>query len=398
MAASFGCKGNKLPFTYLGVKVGDNMTRANSWTEVVKKVSAKLSSWKAKSLSVGGRLTLIKSVLGAIPTYYMSMFKVPEGILSHLEKLRNNFFLGADPDKRKITWVSWKKVLAHKNQGGLGVNSFYALNLALMFKWIWRFLTASSCLWISVIKSIHGNSGGLENLPSYCGPISTWSRSVNATNKLKEKGVDLMKYCKLVIGNGNATRFWHHRWCGDVCFKDRFHRLFNLELQKDVSVAFKLQAPTIDCYFRRAPRSGIELSQFLELVQLLNLVSLSLASDRWSWTLHGLGVFSVKSAREEIDKHVLVAAPSHTRWSKVLHIKLNIFWWRMFLDRLPTRSNLYNKGIDIPCVLCPKCEAGIESRYHLFFSCSMTVDLVRLFSRWWNIHVPNLGDPSSWDL
>ncbi|GJR18713.1 hypothetical protein Tco_0967240 [Tanacetum coccineum] len=154
-----------------------------------------------------------------------------------------------DPDECKITWAFWKKVLAHKNQGGLGVNSFYALNLALMFKWIWRFLIASSCLWISVIKSIHGNSGGLENLPSYCGPISTWSRIVRATNKLKEKGVDLMKYFKLVIGNGNATRFWHHRWCGDVCFKDRFHRLFNLELQKDVSVAFKLQAPTIDYYY-----------------------------------------------------------------------------------------------------------------------------------------------------
>ncbi|GJZ16048.1 hypothetical protein Tco_0551725 [Tanacetum coccineum] len=123
MAYSFGCLGNNLPFTYLGVKVGDNMTRVNSWIEVVKKVSNKLSSWKAKSLSVGGRLTLIKSVLGAIPTYYMSLFKVPEGILSHLEKLHNKFFLGADPDDRKITWVSWKKVLAHKNQGGLGVNS-----------------------------------------------------------------------------------------------------------------------------------------------------------------------------------------------------------------------------------------------------------------------------------
>nr|GEV80352.1 RNA-directed DNA polymerase, eukaryota [Tanacetum cinerariifolium] len=260
MAASFGCVGNTLPFTYLGVKVSDNMSRAKSWTEVVKKVSAKLSSTKAKSLSVRGRLNLIKSVLGAISTYYMSMFKVPEGILSHLEKLCNHFFLGVDPDERKITWVSWKKVLAHKNQGGLGVNSFFALNLALMFKRIWIFLTAPSSLWISLIKSIHGNSGGLEILPSHRGPISTWSRIVKVINKLKEKGVDLMKYFKLVIGNGNATRFRHHRWCGDVCFKERFQRLFNLELQKDVSVACKLQAPTIDCSFRRAPRSGIELS------------------------------------------------------------------------------------------------------------------------------------------
>ncbi|GJZ83238.1 RNA-directed DNA polymerase, eukaryota, reverse transcriptase zinc-binding domain protein [Tanacetum coccineum] len=306
MADSFGCLGNNLPFTYLGVKVGDNMTRVNSWIEVVKKVSNKLSSWKAKSLSVGGRLTLIKSVLGAIPTYYMSLFKVPEGILSHLEKLRNKFFLGADPDDRKIT-----------------------------------FLSSPSSLWTRVIKSIHSNSGGLENHTSYRVQNSTWSRIVKATNKLKDKGIDLMKFCKLVI--------------------------------------------------------GIELSQFFELVQLLTSVTLSSASDRWSWTLHGLGVFSVKSAREEIDKHVLVIAPSHTRWSKVLPIKLNIFWWRMLLDRLPTRSNLYNRGIDIPCVLCPNCEAGIESRNHLFFSCSMSLDLVRLFGRWWNIHVPSFGDPSSWD-
>nr|GEZ09505.1 RNA-directed DNA polymerase, eukaryota, reverse transcriptase zinc-binding domain protein [Tanacetum cinerariifolium] len=397
MADSFGWLGNNLPFTYLGVKVGNNMTQVNSWIEVVKKVSNKLSFWRAKSLSVGGRLTLIKLVLGAIPTYYMSLFKVPEGILSHLEKLHNKFFLGADPDDRKIMWVSWKKVLAHKNQGGLGINSIYALNLVLMFRWIWRFLSSPSSLWTRVGKSIHGNSGGLENHTLYRVQNSTWSRIVKATNKLKDKGIDLMKFCKLVISNGNVTRFWHDRWCGDLCFKDRFYRLFKLELQKDVSVAIKLQAPTVTCSFRRPPLSGIELSQFFELVQLLTSVTLSSASDRWSWTLHGLGVFCVKSAKEKIDKHVLVVAPSHTRWSKVLPIKLNIFWWRMLLDRLPTRSNLYNRGIDIPCVMCPNCKPGIKSRNHLFFSCSMSLDLVRLFGRWWNIHVPSFGDPSSWD-
>ncbi|GJX05284.1 RNA-directed DNA polymerase, eukaryota [Tanacetum coccineum] len=124
-------------------------------------------------------------------------------------------------------------------------------------------------------------------------------------------------------------------------------------------------------------------------------VSLSSASDRWSWMLHGLGVFSVKSDREEIDKHVLVAASSHARWSKVLPIKLNIFWWRMFLDRLPTRSNLSNKGIDIPCVLCPNCEASIESRdpslWDLCFKClKLSSNQRRIIeasfvSMWWHI-------------
>lgn len=159
-----------------------------------------------------------------------------------------------------------------------------------------------------------------------------------------------------------------------------------------------MQTPNVVSSFRRPPRSGIESSQLVELVQILSSISLSSANDRWSWTLHGLGEFLVKLAREEIDKHVLVASPSHSRWSKVLPIKLNVFLWRMLLDRLPTRTNLYNRGIDIACVLCPNCGAAIENRNHLFFGCSMSVDLARLIGHWWNIYIPNFGDPSLWEM
>lgn len=40
---------------------------------------------------MGGRLTLIKLVLGSIGIYYMSFFKVPEGVLKSLENLRIQF-------------------------------------------------------------------------------------------------------------------------------------------------------------------------------------------------------------------------------------------------------------------------------------------------------------------
>nr|GEX48517.1 hypothetical protein [Tanacetum cinerariifolium] len=39
MADHFGCLVNKLPFTYLGVKVGASMSRHSSWLEVVQKVN-----------------------------------------------------------------------------------------------------------------------------------------------------------------------------------------------------------------------------------------------------------------------------------------------------------------------------------------------------------------------
>nr|GEW50920.1 zinc finger, CCHC-type [Tanacetum cinerariifolium] len=141
---------------------------------------------------------------------------------------------------------------------------------------------------------------------------------------------------------------------------------------------------------------GVEECQWYKYTQMLSSVVISSASDRWAWSLNGKGVFSVKSAREEIDKHLLVTSSSPTRWSKLLPIKVNVFSWRMFSDKLLTRVNLSNRGMHIPCVLCPVCDIGVESRNHLFF-CSMACDLYRLIARWWNIHIPNLLDALAWE-
>ena len=104
---------------------------------------------------------VIKSVLGAIPTYFMSLYRALEAVLKHIERMRNSFFLGAELEERKITWVSWKTVMAEKQFGGLGISSLFALNNALLFKWIWRFLTRPSDLWTHVIRNIYGTNGGI---------------------------------------------------------------------------------------------------------------------------------------------------------------------------------------------------------------------------------------------
>ncbi|GKB11403.1 RNA-directed DNA polymerase, eukaryota [Tanacetum coccineum] len=46
MASLIGCKASKFPVSYLGVQVGDNMNRIESWREVVNKITNKLSLWK----------------------------------------------------------------------------------------------------------------------------------------------------------------------------------------------------------------------------------------------------------------------------------------------------------------------------------------------------------------
>nr|GEU39670.1 RNA-directed DNA polymerase, eukaryota [Tanacetum cinerariifolium] len=58
-----GCTIMENKFRYLGVMVGNCMSRHKAWEDVVTKLRSCLSKWKAKTLSIGGRLTLLKSVL-----------------------------------------------------------------------------------------------------------------------------------------------------------------------------------------------------------------------------------------------------------------------------------------------------------------------------------------------
>ncbi|GJW62420.1 hypothetical protein Tco_0111755 [Tanacetum coccineum] len=154
-----GCGILHTPFIYLGSKVGGSMSRVNAWDDIVDKLVVRLSKWKMKTLSIGGRLTLLKSVLGAMSIYHMSIFKVPMKVLHRMESIRSRFFNGVELNSKKAIWVKWCKVLASKDKGGLGVSSLFALNRALLIKWVWRFKTQNNLLWTRVIKAIHGDKG-----------------------------------------------------------------------------------------------------------------------------------------------------------------------------------------------------------------------------------------------
>ncbi|GJZ99792.1 RNA-directed DNA polymerase, eukaryota, reverse transcriptase zinc-binding domain protein [Tanacetum coccineum] len=101
-AENIGCLSLNTPFPYLGIKVGGLMFRLNSWDEVVDNLHSRLSKWKMKTLSIGGRLTLLKSVLGSMPIYNISMFKIPSQVLKRMEAIKCHFFNGAEPHEKKM--------------------------------------------------------------------------------------------------------------------------------------------------------------------------------------------------------------------------------------------------------------------------------------------------------
>nr|GEV01318.1 RNA-directed DNA polymerase, eukaryota, reverse transcriptase zinc-binding domain protein [Tanacetum cinerariifolium] len=193
---------------------------------------------KAKTLSIGGRLTLLKSVLGASPLYNMSIYKVPRGVLKSMEAIRSKFFNGADYSDKKITWAAWDKVLASKK------------------------------------------NGGLAHMGWYC------------------------------------TRFWYDNWICDKSLRDRFPRLFALEMEKEVSVAVEMGASVVDS-FRKAVRDETKRHQMLGPNSMLESVSLSSAQDRWICDLFGDGEFRVQEVRNILDDLFLPAQLNSTRWVKL---------------------------------------------------------------------------------
>ncbi|GJW96952.1 hypothetical protein Tco_0178760 [Tanacetum coccineum] len=127
-----GCNAMQTPFSYLGLPIDCNMANVKSWDPIVDKFSKRLSKWKSSMLSIGGRATLISSVLGSIGTYYLSLFPMPITVSKKLESIRSHFFWGSDDSSKRIPWISWNLVLASKGNEGLGIGSIYSLNQALI--------------------------------------------------------------------------------------------------------------------------------------------------------------------------------------------------------------------------------------------------------------------------
>ena len=80
------------PFVYLGLPIGGDPRKLDFWKPVLNCIHSRLSNWKSKFLSFGGRQILLKSVLSSLPVYFLSFLKAPTGIISSLESLFNFFF------------------------------------------------------------------------------------------------------------------------------------------------------------------------------------------------------------------------------------------------------------------------------------------------------------------
>jgi len=77
---------------YLGLPSMVGRSKKTTFSFIKDRVWQKISSWGSKCLSKAGREVMIKSVLQAIPSYVMSIFRLPNSLLDEIENMMNTFW------------------------------------------------------------------------------------------------------------------------------------------------------------------------------------------------------------------------------------------------------------------------------------------------------------------
>ncbi|XP_073137930.1 uncharacterized protein [Henckelia pumila] len=176
---------------------------------LVERVLKRLKGWGSKFFSVGGKETLIKSVLQAMPTYAMSCFRLPKATCDSIERECADFWWGMDGAKRRMHWTTWDFLCQPKWKGGMGFRKLDIFNKALLAKQVWRIIRKPESLVARVLEARYFKHLDIMQAPIGSNPSYIW-RSMCWGCELLNKGL----YWR--VGYGSSINILHDKWVPGV--------------------------------------------------------------------------------------------------------------------------------------------------------------------------------------
>lgn len=130
---------------------------------------------------------------------------------------------------------------------------------------------------------------------------------------------------------------------------------------------------------------------------LVESICLSPAPDRWCCSLSGMGDFSMASTCSFIDGKLLPAMSSPSRWIKEVPININVFSWKLALDKLSNGPILDRRVLDLfvlgmSCFVMMLLNLPLISSLFVLYSAIITSQVCQC----WGILVPGLTSYADW--
>ncbi|XP_071714134.1 uncharacterized protein [Rutidosis leptorrhynchoides] len=122
--------------------------------------------------------------------------------------------------------------------------------------------------------------------------------------------------------------------------------------------------------------------------------------DTWNWKFATKqGHFSSRAFMNHLNEIVAsnLPSPDPTLVNPLLPQKIGIFIWRAKLNKLPVRTELDKRGIDLHSTRCPICDNDLETLHHSLISCKHSADIWDRIRKWWNLnnlYISSLNDLS----
>jgi hypothetical protein len=125
-----------------------------------------MENWNGRLMSHATKEVMIKAVVQALPTYVMSIFKLPFGLCDSLKKHMQAFWWGSEPGHRKVRWLPWTTLMIPKSYGGLGFKDLCLFNQALLAHQAMRLMMYPNSLCARVLKAKYFLMGNLLDMAS----------------------------------------------------------------------------------------------------------------------------------------------------------------------------------------------------------------------------------------
>ncbi|KAL8463013.1 hypothetical protein ACS0TY_033866 [Phlomoides rotata] len=141
MHRSMGISHGSLPLSYLWVPIFIGAPRVSHLAPLADSIISRFAKWKGHSLSLACRKFLINSVIAASLVHSMMVYYWPRTLLKKVEISIHNFLWSGDITRRNNSCtVSWARVCAPLEEGGLGVRSIRHANDSFICKLAWDIL------------------------------------------------------------------------------------------------------------------------------------------------------------------------------------------------------------------------------------------------------------------
>ncbi|WVZ55170.1 hypothetical protein U9M48_005869 [Paspalum notatum var. saurae] len=366
----FPCQIKSFPCTYIGLPLSCRPLRKVDFQSVIDKLAAKLATWKGRSLDKSSRLTLVNSVLSAMPVHFLTVFPLKKWAIKKIDKIRRSFlWRGAQEANGGHCLVQWKKSARPKIMGGLGIIDIERFSRALRLRWLWFQWTDSSRLWV-------GTEPPCDKMDAALFRASTM----------------------VSVGNGASTSFWHDSWLDGKAPMDIAPNLYPFAWRKNKKVSEELT----DLNWTRGlwrMETTQQLEEFISLWNLLEDIQLSDQEDsiQWKWTANG--IYSSKSAYMAQFHGSLCTFKANLIRKAHAEGKHKFFTMLLIQAKILTADKLILR--QWPCnSMCVLCDQEEETALHLCLKCPFALEVWEALRQWSNNLLlpppPHVGSIEDW--